>query len=227
MVQGLKQVTAISENTSSFYVMVYRTFSSLLSSAMPSRQQLRTEIRRRRMALTVSDQLQAATALVQQVLQQPVLMAKQHFALYLSNDGEINTAPLIAALRAAGKTLYLPVLHPFAAGYLLFQQYQPATPLHANRFGIAEPELNCADIKPVAELDVIFTPLVAFDSRGQRLGMGGGFYDRTLAQLAANHNASIIGLAHSCQQVAQVPVEPWDQPLHAIITPAHYYRFQP
>lgn len=193
---------------------------------MQSRQQLRTEIRRRRMALTAREQQQAATSLAQHVLQQPQLIAKQHFALYLSNDGEINTAPLITALRAAGKTLYLPVLHPFAAGYLLFQHYQPHTPLQANRFAIAEPVLNCTQVQPVAELDVIFTPLVAFDAAGQRLGMGGGFYDRTLSQLPPQHHCAIIGLAHNCQQVEQVPVEPWDQPLDAIVTPAHYYQFK-
>lgn len=193
---------------------------------MQSRQQLRTEIRRRRMALTASAQQQAAASLVQQVLQQPHLMAKQHFALYLSNDGEINTAPLIAALRSAGKTLYLPVLHPFATGYLLFQHYEVHTPLQPNRFAIAEPVLNCAQVKPVAELEVIFTPLVAFDASGQRLGMGGGFYDRTLSQLPRPHHCAIIGLAHNCQQVAQVPVEPWDQPLDAIITPAHVYHLK-
>lgn len=199
-------------------------FASL--STMQNRQQLRSEIRRRRQALTAAEQQHAATALVQQVLQHPSLMALQHFALYLTNEGEINTAPLIHAFLAAGKNLYLPVLHPFAAGYLLFQHYQPQTPLQPNRFGIAEPVLNCAEIKPLAELDVIFTPLVAFDSQGQRLGMGGGFYDRTLAQLPFDATTTVIGLAHDCQQVTAVPVEAWDQPLDAIFTPSQYFQFK-
>lgn len=226
MVQGLKHLTASPENTAAFYVMFSSYFYCLYTVAMQNRQQLRTEIRRRRMALTASEQQQAATALVKRVLGQPTLMAQQHVALYLSNDGEINTAPLIQALLAAGKNLYLPVLHPFASGYLLFQHYQAQTPLQPNRFGIAEPVLNCAEVKPVPELEVIFTPLVAFDSQGQRLGMGGGFYDRTLAQLPVNHTTAIVGLAHSCQQVAAVPVEPWDQPLDAIVTPDHYFQFR-
>lgn len=195
--------------------------------SMPSRQQLRTEMRRRRQSLTAAEQQQAAAALVEQVLQHPSLMALQHFALYLTNEGEINTAPLIQALLAIGKNLYLPVLHPFAAGYLLFQHYRPQTPLQPNRFGIAEPVLNCAEIKPLAELDVIFTPLVAFDSQGQRLGMGGGFYDRTLAQLPFDATTTVIGLAHDCQQVTAVPVEAWDQPLDAVITPSQYFQFKP
>lgn len=199
---------------------------------MQNRQQLRTDIRRRRMALSAAEQQHAAAALATQLLQQPTLLGQQHFALYLTHEGEIDTAPLISALRQLGKQLYLPVLHPFQPGYLLFQQFLPTTPLRANRFGIAEPVLNCAEIMPVAALQVIFTPLVAFDSLGHRLGMGGGFYDRTLAQLpaasqsgAASTRPAIIGLAHNCQQVSAVPVDAWDQPLDAIITPGHYFNF--
>lgn len=192
---------------------------------MQNRQQLRTQMRQRRMALSASEQQNAASALVQQFLQQTMLMQAQHIALYLSNDGEINTTPLIEALWAAGKQVYLPILHPFTAGYLLFQQYLAASPMTTNRFGIAEPKLNCNHIKPVAELEIICTPLVAFDAHGQRLGMGGGFYDRTLAQLPAAHPVQIIGLAHSCQQVAALPSEAWDYPLNAIVTPQNYFQF--
>lgn len=192
---------------------------------MQNRQQLRTQMRQRRMALSASEQQSAASALVQQFLQQTTLMQAKHIALYLSNDGEINTQPLIEALWTAGITLYLPILHPLVPGYLLFQQYHASTPMTANRFGIAEPQLNCSQVKPVAELEIICTPLVAFDAQGQRLGMGGGFYDRTLAQLPAAHSVQIVGLAHSCQQVAELPNEAWDYPLNAIVTPQNCFQF--
>lgn len=192
---------------------------------MQNRQQLRIEMRQRRMALSASEQHNAANALVQQCWQHAAFMRAQHIALYLSNDGEINTKPLIEALWAAGKTLYLPILHPLVPGYLVFQHYHAATPMTANRFGIAEPQLNCSHVKPVVELEIICTPLVAFDAHGQRLGMGGGFYDRTLAQLPSAHPAHIIGLAHSCQQVAKLPSEAWDHPLNAIVTPETVFSF--
>lgn len=192
---------------------------------MLNRQQLRTTMRQRRMALSESEQQAAANALVQQVVQQPTFVSAKHIALYLSNNGEINTKPLIEALWALGKNLYLPILHPLVPGYLVFQQYHAATPMTANRFGIAEPQLNCSEIKPLPELEVICTPLVAFDAQGQRLGMGGGFYDRTLAQLPAAHPLHIIGLAHSCQQVATLPHEAWDYPLNAVITPQNCFQF--
>ncbi|WP_159287438.1 5-formyltetrahydrofolate cyclo-ligase, partial [Klebsiella pneumoniae] len=102
-------------------------------------------------------------------------------ALYLANDGELNTQPLIEWLWQQGKQVYLPVLHPFAKGHLLFLHYHTHTPMDKNRYGIAEPKLDQRLICPVRELDIIGTPLVAFDQSGQRLGMGGGYYDRTLA----------------------------------------------
>ena len=85
-----------------------------------------------------------------------------------------------------------------------------------NKFGIWEPKLNVQNVLPLDELDILFTPLVAFDKQGNRLGMGGGFYDRTLQNW---QNASFIpvGLAHQCQQVEQLPTEAWDVPLHRIL----------
>ena len=120
----------------------------------------------------------------------------------------------------------LPVLHPFSKGHLLFLDYQPDTPMSRNQFGIAEPELNCQRIVLKSAIDIIFTPLVAFDSQGNRLGMGGGFYDRTLNGW---HHQRLgpypIGLAHDCQQVAHVPIESWDVPLPEILTPTRRWHW--
>lgn len=193
---------------------------------MLSRPQLRSDIRRRRQLLSASEQQQAATNLVSILLSSTLIADKTKIAIYLSNDSEIDTGPLIEALWLAGKTLYVPVLHPFCSGYLLFQKYEPSTPSQLNRFGITEPKLNCATVLPVQQFELIFTPLVAFDDRGQRLGMGGGFYDRTLSQLPTNHAIPLVGLAHDCQQIQQVPTESWDQPLHAVVTGSRLLDFR-
>jgi 5-formyltetrahydrofolate cyclo-ligase len=199
-----------------------------ISVLQQQRQSVRQHIRLLRQHIPVAMQTAASNQLVQQVLSQTELMRQQHFALYLANDAELPTAPLITALWQAGKQVYLPVLHPFCPGYLLFLHYEPSTTLSLNRFGIAEPQLNCASVQPVAKLDVIFTPLVAFDQTGNRLGMGGGFYDRTLSQLnplPARQQPQIVGLAYACQQVAQLPAAAWDQPLDSVITPQQYWQF--
>ncbi|KOO57490.1 5-formyltetrahydrofolate cyclo-ligase [Rheinheimera sp. KL1] len=193
---------------------------------MTSRQQLRNHIRSVRKSLSTAQQHQASLDLVQQLLPRPEVQQAQHIALYLTNDGELDTTPLIQALWQRGKTLYLPLLHPVVPGYLVFQLYTPNTSLKPNQFGIGEPELNCSLLCPVEQLDLIFTPLVAFDLQGQRLGMGGGFYDRTLSQLDSTATKpQLIGLAHDCQQVESVPVEAWDIPLPAICTPTKFRRF--
>ena len=194
--------------------------------ATPSlRQQLRHLVRQRRQLLSPALQQQAANALVKQLSGNVLLANKQHIAVYLANDGELDTFPLIQALWQLNKTVYLPVLHPVVAGYLLFVRYNSETLLYPNKFGIPEPLPQCHQLIPVNQLDIIFTPLVAFDEHGNRLGMGGGFYDRTLSQLPPDSHCRVIGLAHSCQQVDAVPVEAWDIPLKQIITPGKNFDF--
>ncbi len=191
-----------------------------------SRQSIRQQVRLLRQQLTAATRDKAAAELAERITHNRDLMAKQHFALYLANDAELSTEPLIQVLWQAGKAIYLPVLHPFCPGYLLFLRYDKTTKMQPNRFGIPEPRLNCANIMPVAALDIVFTPLVAFDGSGNRLGMGGGFYDRTLSQLPANSPCQVIGLAHNCQQVANIPTASWDIPLQQLITPANYFDFR-
>ena len=100
-----------------------------------------------------------------------------------------------------------------------------------NKYGILEPKLDVRSIVSVTDIDIIFTPLVAFDEFGNRLGMGGGFYDRTLAawylEYQQNKQAKPmpIGLAHDCQKVKAIPIENWDIPLPKIITPSTIYHF--
>lgn len=194
-----------------------------MSDLNPKRQHIRQLVRERRQCLTATQQQQAAEALVQQVLKSSKIENSQHIALYLANDGELDTYPLIQALWQLNKTVYLPVLHPFVAGYLLFVQYDSSTLLYPNKFAIPEPLAECNRHIPVNQLDIIFTPLVAFDHNGNRLGMGGGFYDRTLSQLPVGSHCQVIGLAHACQQVDAVPTEAWDVPLQQIFTPERHF----
>ena len=93
-----------------------------------------------------------------------------------------------------------------------------------NRFGIPEPMLTKNNLCPLSQIDLIFTPLVAFDSSGNRLGMGGGFYDRTLAPIKRDQlTTQLIGLAHNCQQVDALSQDSWDIPLNGIVTPTEFF----
>ncbi|CAI1011277.1 5-formyltetrahydrofolate cyclo-ligase [Serratia entomophila] len=188
------------------------------------RQRIRQQIRQRRRELTPEQQRLAAQQIAERVATHPRITAAQSVAAFLSFDGELDTAPLIERLWRSGKRVYLPVLHPFSPGHLLFLRYAPDTPLTPNRFNILEPQLDVRQVLPLGTLEVVLTPLVAFDDAGQRLGMGGGFYDRTL-QNWQRGGPYPIGLAHDCQQVERLPIEHWDIPLPEILTPSHSWAW--
>lgn len=183
---------------------------------------IRQTIRHRRRALSVHEQHQAARLAARQMLSLPQVRQAKHIALFLSFDGELDTTPLIHALWQANKTVCLPRLHPFSPGNLLFLRYDADTPLVKNRLKIMEPPLDVRRVLPLSQLDVLVTPLVAFDDQGQRLGMGGGFYDRTLQNWQKYHFYP-VGLAHDCQRVSELPTEAWDIPLPAIVTPSRVW----
>lgn len=188
------------------------------------RQTLRTDIRQRRKNLSPEQQQVFARQATERVAVHPRIQAASTISVFLSFDGELDTTPLIKRLWRDGKQLCLPVLHPFSPGNLLFLRYTPETTLVRNRLKILEPQLDVTQVVPLSQLDIILTPLVAFDSHGQRLGMGGGFYDRTLEHWQ-NGGAYPIGLAHDCQQVDELPVEEWDVPLPEVITPGKVWKW--
>ncbi|WP_313020132.1 5-formyltetrahydrofolate cyclo-ligase [Atlantibacter hermannii] len=191
---------------------------------LSTRQQIRQQIRLRRKSLTHEQQTQAAQQAAARMMGFAPVVEAQTVAAFLSFDGELDTRPLIEGLWRAGKKIYLPVLHPFSAGNLLFLRYFPDSDLVLNHFKIHEPALDVRHVLPLNKLDVLITPLVAFDATGQRLGMGGGFYDRTLQNWRA-HGLFPVGYAHDCQQVDALPVEEWDIPLPAVITPTTTWQW--
>ncbi|WP_097355908.1 5-formyltetrahydrofolate cyclo-ligase [Candidatus Enterovibrio escicola] len=188
--------------------------------------ELRKLIRTKRRALSIEKQRVAACELLTHFQNFEVVRCANYIAFYLSVDGELGTQPLIQYCWRQGKAVYLPVIHPFSNGNLLFLHYCPNTDLIPNRYGILEPKFNVSEVLSVSKLDIICTPLVAFDGSGQRLGMGGGYYDRTLASwwnMGAGPHA--LGLAYDFQQVEILPVEAWDVPLSSILTPSRVWEW--
>jgi 5-formyltetrahydrofolate cyclo-ligase len=109
-------------------------------------------------------------------------------------------------------------------GQLEFRRYRAGEQLQLNRYGIAEPSPG-REVLAAPELDLIITPLVGFDRRGHRLGMGGGYYDRALRQSSNRSNKPLlIGAAHSFQELEKVPTEAWDRRLQGVVTEQAYYR---
>ncbi|MDT9587203.1 MAG: 5-formyltetrahydrofolate cyclo-ligase [Candidatus Arsenophonus melophagi] len=189
---------------------------------------IRTTIRQYRRKLTCAQQKSAADKITQRVLVHKLIQSAFHIGCFFSFDGEISTDLLIQNLLYQKKKIYLPTLDPLHHSQLLFTNYCHDTFLIRNRFNIFEPMLSDNNISSkniitISQLDVLFVPLVAFDKHGQRLGMGGGFYDRLLLNWRKK-NFFPIGLAHDCQLVDKIPSEKWDMPLPEIITPSKRWR---
>ncbi|MBJ7536890.1 5-formyltetrahydrofolate cyclo-ligase [Marinomonas transparens] len=184
-----------------------------MTSLLDSRQRLRRQLRQARRHLSADEQQTAAQQIVERII--PYLSDIKHIALYLTNDGEISPHLLCEYLWLQGLHTYLPVVKD---KHLVFASYTPDTIWQENRFGIKEPITTL--YKEGNELDLVVLPLVGFDEQGGRLGMGGGFYDRTFADKNSAEAPLLIGLAHDCQQVKSLPIENWDVPLQAIITPS-------
>lgn len=191
-----------------------------------SRAALRRLLRQARRALTPHQQRRAARDLYRQLAQHPLFRRARQLALYLPNDGEIDPRPLLRAAQKRGKRTYLPVLNPWPRTRMAFQRVHPGEPLVRNRFRILEPRPCPARQRRIWTLDLVLMPLVGFDEHGGRLGMGGGFYDRSLAYRARRRNGqkpTLLGLAHECQKVDRLPLESWDVPLRATVTDRGWY----
>jgi 5-formyltetrahydrofolate cyclo-ligase len=128
---------------------------------------------------------------------------------------EINPAPIMTWLQAEGFRLALPVMQGKGKP-LLMRSWSPGDAMAPAMWGIAEP----TEDKPVLEPDVVLVPLLAFDSRGYRLGYGGGFYDRTLSRLRKLKRIVAVGLAYDEQKVDVVPAESYDEKLDWVLTPS-------
>lgn len=191
-----------------------------------SRPALRRKLRQTRRQLSPAQQRHAARRLYRQLSHHPLFRRARHIALYLPNDGEIDPRLLLRAAQRRGKATYLPVLNPLPRTRMVFQRIEPGERLRRNRFGIFEPVIRTARQRRVWALDLLLMPLVGFDGNGGRLGMGGGFYDRSLAYRARrkkSHKPTLLGLAHECQRVDRLPLESWDVPLLGTVTDRGWY----
>src|SRR5690606_22917134 len=135
-----------------------------------SKAELRRTMRARRRALSPDEQKLAAQRLAQQLGRTRLFRVSRRVACYLPDDGEIDPTVVVARLRAMGREVYLPVLSRLARESLWFAPAEPHAPLAPNRYGIPEPQVPARRLVRAHRLDLILLPLVAFDSRGNRLG---------------------------------------------------------
>lgn len=198
-----------------------------MNKTEPSAKQLRKHFRQQRRNLSLSQQFEHAIHLASQLSQHSQYKRSKKIAAYLPADGEISPEFLIHHAWTSNKQVYLPVLAPFSQR-LYFAPYTPGCAMKANRFGILEPDVVPRQWLRAHQLGLILMPLVGFDMLGNRLGMGGGFYDRSLAftrHRQSPHRPHLIGLAHHCQQAEHLPVQAHDVPLQMLATELGVFNF--
>jgi 5-formyltetrahydrofolate cyclo-ligase len=182
---------------------------------------LRQQLRAARTNLTAKEQRLAADGVARQVCRSRYFRTSKRIACYFAADGEIATDALVERIWQTGKACYMPILTYLIGERLWFAPVTPDSKFVANRFGILEPLATSRSLLDARELDLVLMPLVGFDNTGNRIGMGGGFYDRTLAFMHHRHRwhrPRLMGLAHALQQTDPLSTNPWDVPLDAVAT---------
>ncbi|WP_052315049.1 5-formyltetrahydrofolate cyclo-ligase [Thiocystis violascens] len=192
--------------------------------------QTRRELRAARRRLQPRQHRRHAASVAKQLKHHRFFLRARRIAFYWPTDGELDPRPLLRYANQRGKVCYLPVLRPrntcWGRGKIWFVRFRPGDRMRPNRFGIPEPTARGRQLKLPWNLALVLMPLVGFDTDCHRIGMGGGFYDRSLAYLRERRSwrrPRLIGIAHECQRVARIEPSPWDIPLDAVVTERQVY----
>lgn len=189
----------------------------------PIMKNLRTRIKQKREQLSSENVNQLGDAIFRNLLDSNILEDKSRIAIYCSVNNEVATMQIIKHLWTKDKELFLPIIK---SNQLVFGSYKSGDNLSNNKFDIPEPTIQREELITADVLDLVIVPLVAFDSDCNRLGMGGGYYDRALAFKKTSSKTSsplLIGLAYELQKVNILEMNSWDIPMDGIISESKTY----
>lgn len=192
-----------------------------------SRADIRKQIRQQRQQLSESQRHEAALAITDNLARTHLFRQSRRIAGFIANDGEPSLDPLMELAWLRRKQWHLPIIGLPNLNHLWFGRYDEEDELVINRYGIPEPLKALHEATPAWGLDLVLMPLVAFDANGNRLGMGKGYYDRTLKFLRHRchwRKPRLVGIAYEFQKIEQLPFQPWDIPLDAIVTEQSIYN---
>jgi 5-formyltetrahydrofolate cyclo-ligase len=189
-----------------------------------NKRELRTALRRVRRDISPERRRHAAASLRRVALAEGLLLNHLRIGFYSPTYEEMNLLPLLNQALWLGKACFLPIVPRRFQRHLGFSRLTSLSRWYLNRFGIHEHWTP----RPVRawQLDLLFVPLVGFDDACHRLGMGGGFYDASLAYLRRRkvwRKPLLVGVGYECQKVTEIPADPWDMHLDAVITERKIY----
>ena len=190
---------------------------------MPTHDEMRQRNRKLRAALEAEQLERAAAALAGRIVTLPEFVNARRIAAYAAVNGEIGLDPVIERALADGKQVYLPNLDRES---LRFSPYFHGQKMRVNRFRLLEPDVGDDEMLAPQELDLVLAPLVVFDAARNRIGMGGGYYDRSFAFRKDPERTTpvLIGVAHELQKVEHIEPESWDVRLDRIVTDRAVYE---
>ena len=201
-----------------------------MTDTQQARKSLRNDYRHWRRAVPRREAAIAARRMARQVFASAEFRRAKHIALYLACDGEIDTWTIVRKLWRLNKRCYLPIVHDGKT--MRFYRLRQNAAVCLRRWSLPEPESTREPVNP-AQIDLVLLPLVAFDDNGNRLGRGGGYYDRYLGKLRRHRQSTttrtrrpaLYGLAYDAQRCAQIPAAEWDVPLDGVFTERQTARF--
>ncbi|MBF0627066.1 MAG: 5-formyltetrahydrofolate cyclo-ligase [Magnetococcales bacterium] len=178
----------------------------------------RQRLRSARSALSARQVAECSHAIVRHVVQAPFYQRARLIGLYLPVDNEVDPTSLIHEAAQTGQECFLPVVDQ-TTRTMRFVAFRPNDPVRVGAYGIPEPVVvPDTPVREIAELDLLFLPLVGFDRAGYRLGFGGGYFDRALAASGGLSATIRVGLAYGFQEVPSLPREPHDIPMGWVVT---------
>ena len=178
----------------------------------------RKELRLRRKQLTFDDRESASLKIAKNLVSSGILSDSKNIATYLQNDGEVDPIYISKDYVFKSCKFYIPIINDQNKRTLKFGEYDQNQQFEKNKYGINEP-IN-PSLVSIDVLDAVLFPLVGFDRNGNRIGMGGGFYDKTFEFVATKkkNKLKLIGLGFSIQETSNIPNRAWDLPLQYIVT---------
>ena len=192
---------------------------------------LRRQLRRLRTGLPQSQRLAAERQIHRYLRQLRVFRPGVRVAVYLSMRGEASLAASLGDAATSRAQLYAPRILNHRRHTMTFVPFDPRAATRRNGYGIAEPPAPLSRARRTVELDVVLVPLLGFDRRGVRLGMGAGYYDRALRRridpTRAFRRPRLIGIAYACQELPSIAPAPWDVPLDLVVTEREIVRCRP
>lgn len=202
-----------------FFCPAHRPTGAMLTPAAARRHG-----RRARRTRSPAQRRRASDLICERVARTPWFRNARIVVGYAATAEEADVFPLLDRALDAGKQVWLPVIAD--DGVLSMRRWHRALTLVTNRYGIAEPRVLRPDATSVQwrERIVVCAPVVAFDAHLNRVGMGGGYYDRLFSRIGHLSSVTRLGVAFECQQVNAIDPAPWDVPLDALVTEVATWR---